>query len=68
VAGAGAKVDDPVGVRQDRLMVLDNDVRLASVDEPAQQRQQLLHVGEVQAGGRLIEDVDTPSDPCGWPA
>jgi hypothetical protein len=39
-------------------VVLDNDDRRASVDEPAQQRQQLLHVGEVQAGGRLIEDVD----------
>jgi hypothetical protein len=35
-----------------------NDDQLASVDEPAQQHQQLLHVGEMHAGGRLIEDVD----------
>src|SRR5512132_3367527 len=31
VAGAGTKVDDPVGVRHDRLMVLDDDDRRAGV-------------------------------------
>jgi hypothetical protein len=46
VAGARAAVDDPVGVRHDRPVVRDIDDRLARVDEPAQQRQQLLHVGE----------------------
>ena len=34
VTGAGAQVDDPVGVRHHRLVVLDDDYRLASVDEP----------------------------------
>src|SRR5919202_604817 len=58
VAGAGTKVDDPVGVRHDRLVVLDDDDRLAGVDEPVEQAEQLLDVGEVQAGGRLVEDVD----------
>src|SRR5215469_688570 len=52
VAGAGAEVDDPVGVRHDRLVVLDDDDRLAGVDEPVEQAEQLLDVGEVQAGGR----------------
>jgi len=61
VAGAGAEVDDPVGVRHDRLVVLDDDDRLAGVDEPVEQGEQLLDVGEVQAGGRLVEDVD-----AGW--
>src|SRR6266545_2468403 len=51
VAGAGAQVDDPVGVRHDRLVVLDDDDRLAGVDEPVEQAEQLLDVGEVQAGG-----------------
>src|SRR5829696_1788431 len=51
VAGAGAEVDDPVGVRHD-------DDRLARVDEPVEQAEQLLDVGEVQTGGRLVEDVD----------
>ena len=32
--------------------------RLAGVDEPVEQAEQLLDVGEVQAGGRLVEDVD----------
>src|SRR5215208_1319167 len=58
VAGAGAEVDDPVGVRHDRLVVLDEDDRLAGVDEPVEQAEQLLDVGEVEAGSRLVEDVD----------
>ena len=58
VAGAGAEVDDPVGVGHHRLVVLDDDDRLAGVDEPVEQAEQLLDVGEVQAGGRLVEDVD----------
>src|SRR5437762_9297294 len=58
VAGAGAEVDDPVGVRHDRLVVLDDDDRLAGVDESVEQAEQLLDVGEVQAGRRLVEDVD----------
>jgi hypothetical protein len=58
VAGAGAEVDDPVGVRHDRLVVLDDDHRLAAVDEAVEQAQQLLDVGEVQARRRLIEDID----------
>src|SRR5271169_5802387 len=58
VAGAGAEVDNPVGVRHDRLVVLDDDDRLAGVDEPVEQAEQLPDVGEVEAGGRLVEDVD----------
>src|SRR5499433_4319393 len=57
VAGAGAEVDDPVGVRHDRLVVLDDDDRLAGIDEPVEQAEQLLDVGEVQTAGRLVEDV-----------
>src|SRR5665809_165149 len=57
VAGAGPQVDDPVGVRHDRLVVRDDDDRLAGVDEPVEQADQLLDVGEVEAGGRLVEDV-----------
>ncbi|HWX87023.1 MAG TPA: hypothetical protein VNX67_02500 [Solirubrobacteraceae bacterium] len=36
VAGAGAEVDDPVGVRHDRLVVGDDDDRLAGVHEPVE--------------------------------
>src|SRR5262249_22545149 len=52
VTGAWAEVDDPVGVRHDGLVVLDDDDRLAGVDEPVEQAEQLLDVGQVQAGGR----------------
>src|ERR1700724_2539752 len=58
VAGAGAEVDDPVGVRHDRLVVLDDDDRLAGVDEPVEQAEQMLDVGEGEAGGRLVENGD----------
>ncbi len=58
VAGTRAQVDDPVGMRHDRQVVLDDDQRLAGVDEPVEQTEQLLDVGEVQSRGRLVEDVD----------
>jgi hypothetical protein len=58
VAGARAEVDDPVGVGHDRLVVGDHDDGLAGVDEPVQQAEQVVDVGEVEAGGRLVEDVD----------
>ena len=48
--GAGAEVDDPVAVRHDRLVVRDDDDRLAGVDEPVKQAEQ-------QVGGRLVEDI-----------
>ena len=65
MAGAGAEVDDPVGVRHHRLVVLDDDHGLAGVDEPVEQAEQLLDVGEVQAGRRLVEDVDAAlARPC----
>ncbi len=41
-----------------RLVVLDDDDRLAGVDESVEQAEELLDVGEVEAGGRLVEDVD----------
>src|SRR4051794_6195480 len=37
VPGARPEVDDPVGVGHDGLVVLDDDHRLAGVDEPVQQ-------------------------------
>src|SRR3954467_7250968 len=54
LAGAGAEVDDPVGVRHHRLVVLDDDHRLAGVDQPVEQTEQLRDVGEMQARGRLV--------------
>ena len=41
-----------------RLVVGDDDHRLARLHQPVEQAQQALDVGEVQAAGRLVEDVD----------
>jgi hypothetical protein len=37
VSSAGAEVDDPVGARYDREVMLDDDDRRAGVDEPVEQ-------------------------------
>src|SRR5688500_3576043 len=58
MAGSRAEVDDPVGVRHHRLVVLDHDHRLARVDEPIEQPKQVLDVGEVEPGGRLVQNID----------
>src|SRR5947209_1904472 len=44
VAGAGAEVDDPVSVSHDRLVVFDDDHRLAGVHQPVEQAQEVLDV------------------------
>ena len=41
--------------RDDVEVVLDHDQRVAGGDQPAQRRDELRDVGEVQAGGRLVE-------------
>ena len=58
MAGARADVDDPVGVRHHRQVVLDDDDRLAGVDQAVEQAQQVRDVGQVQPGRRLVEHVD----------
>ena len=58
LAALGAEVDDPVGLLDHVEVVLDHEHGVARVDEPLQHLQQLLDVGEVQPGGRLVEDVE----------
>src|SRR6267142_2467906 len=54
----GAKVDDPVGVADYVEVVLDDDDGVAEIGEAMQDVEQLLNVVEVQAGGRLVEQVE----------
>ena len=61
VPALGAEVDDPVGHLDDVEVVLDHDDRVARVDEPLEHLEQPLDVGEVQAGRRLVQDVDRPA-------
>ena len=58
VAGAWTEIDDPVGVCHNRLVVLDHDDRFTRVDEPVQQAEQILDIGQVEAGGRLVQNVN----------
>ena len=52
----GAEVDDPVGRSDDIKIVLNHDERRASSHETIEQGDEPCNVGDVQAGGRLIED------------
>ncbi len=58
VAALGAHVEEPVGGLDDVEIVLDDEDRVAGVYQTIQHADQLLDVGEMEAGGRLIEDVD----------
>ena len=58
VAALGAEVDQPVRRLHDVEVVLDHEDRVALRDEPLQDAEELADVLEVQAGGRLVEDVD----------
>ena len=52
------EVDDPVGSLDHIEVVLDDDDRVAVVAQTMQHFEQLFDVVEVQAGRRLVEDVE----------
>src|SRR5262249_47979834 len=52
-----SEVDDPVRRLDDVEVVFDDDDGVAGVDESVQYVEQAADVFEVQAGGRLIQDV-----------
>ena len=54
-------VDDPVGVANDVQIVLDDEDRIAEAYQPLQHLQQLAHIVEVQASGRLVQQVERAS-------
>src|SRR4051794_17002216 len=58
LASLGAEVDQAVGGLDHIEVVLDHDDAVAGVDEATEHVEQALNVGEVQAGGRLVEDVE----------
>ena len=69
VAALGAQVDDPVRLGDHVQVVLDDHHRVARVHQPVQHPDQLLHVGHVQADGRLVEDVQGAARRrASWPA
>ena len=56
--GLGPQVDDPVGRLDHVEVVLDHDHRVAQVDQAIEHVEQLGDVVEVQAGRRLVEQVE----------
>ena len=55
------EVDDPVGGLDDVEVVLDDEDGVALVDEPVEDLEELLDVGEVEPGRRLVEEVEGPA-------
>ena len=66
LSALGPHVDEAVGALDDVEVVLDHDDAVAGVHQPLQHLQQSLHVGEVQAGRGLVEDVERAAGgrPC----
>ena len=56
-AGAGTEVDDEVGAPDRRLVVLDDEHRVAARAQLLERVEQHRVVARVQADGRLVEDV-----------
>src|SRR3954452_2117355 len=55
-----SEVDDPVSGLDDIEVVLDDEDRVAAVHEAMEHLEQLFDVGEMQARGRLVEDIEGP--------
>src|SRR5260370_9137078 len=53
----GAEVDDPVGLFDDVEVVLDDEHRVAEIDEALENVEELSNIVEMEAGGGLVEDV-----------
>ena len=58
VARARTQVDHPVGPANDIQVVLDDDHRPSVVDQSVQQADEVVDILHVEAGGRLVEDID----------
>ena len=58
VAAFGSEVNDPVGGFDDVEVVFDDDDGVAGVGEALEDLDELAGVGEVEAGGGFVEDVD----------
>ena len=58
VASLRPKIEDPVGRFDHIQVVLDDDDGVSGVGEPVEHIEQALDIGEVEARGRLVEDVE----------
>ena len=61
LAALGPEVDYVIGRLDDVQIVLDDHDRVPLIDQLVQDVEQLVRVVEVQAGRRLVEDVERPA-------
>ena len=66
VAAFGAQVDDVVGGFDDFEVMLDDDHRVAGIDQRVQDFEEFADVLEMQAGGGLVQDVDGAAGRGAW--
>ena len=66
VAAFGPEIEDPVGCFDHLKIVLDHHDSIALVDQRVQHLQQLAHVLEMQARGRLVQYIQRAAGraPC----
>src|ERR1700676_4243905 len=57
VAAFGAQVDDPIRLGHDVEIVLDDDDRIAGIDQTVQDAQELFDIGHVQADRRFVKHI-----------
>ncbi len=58
IAAFGTEVYDPVGGLDDFEVVLDDEDRVAGLDEGVEDFEELFDVLEMEPRGRLVEDVE----------
>src|SRR5258708_739479 len=64
IAALGSHVDHPICAPYDIEVVLDDQDTAAVLDQPLERGQQFGDVVEVQAGGRLVENVERATASC----
>ncbi len=55
-SGFGAEVEDPVSGFDDVEVVLDDEEGVAGIDQLLENGQEIFDIGEMEAGGGLVED------------
>src|SRR5207245_8898046 len=60
IAALRPQIDDPVGVADDVEVVLDHHDGVAGLHQAVEDLEELLNIGEVQAGGGLVQNVEGP--------
>src|SRR5579863_376595 len=58
LSALGTKIDDPIGLFNYIQVVLDDEYRIAKLDEAVEDGEQLAYVVEVQTRGGFVEDVE----------